>query len=385
MRTLLALLIIIIAVPPAMARVFPCTAGDAECIKTAIAHSNLQPAREDVIELDASTFVFDRQDNGDDINGFTATAVILGNLTIRGQGVSQTTLVRSDALDTPLFRLLHIGPSGRVTIEGLTIRGGAVSPVFFNRGGGVFNQGDLLFQDAEMTENEAWIGGGIHNGLTGTLRLVRSAITDNTADFVGGAVTSLGPTFIDQCLIADNLAESGGGLSFDPAAGRIVIRNSIIAGNIAFRIAGGGAEGVGELDVVNTVFLDNGAGVRGGALNLAGGQVTLRAVALVGNAANNFGGGLFVEAGTVEVRRSTIAHNRVLVGGAGGGIRNVAGTVTLRNSVLAENEAPIGPDCFGTIQVEGRTLVGDPTDCEVQEAPLAVAEGRGPSRPGSED
>jgi len=385
MRMLLPLLVVGFFLSPAQARVFPCTAGDAECIKTAIARSNLQPAREDVIELDASTFVFDRQDNGDDLNGFTATPVIVGNLTIRGQGVSQTTLARSDALDTPLFRLLHIGPSGRVTLEGLTLRGGAVSPVFFNRGGGVFNQGDLLLQDAELTENEAWIGGGIHNGLTGTLRLVQCAITDNTADFVGGAVTSLGPTFIEGCLIADNLAESGGGLSFDPAAGRILIRNSIIAGNIAFRNAGGGAEGVGELDVVNTVFLDNGAGVRGGALNLAGGQLTLRAVAVVGNAANNFGGGIFVEAGTVEVRRSTITHNRVVVGGVGGGIRNVAGTVTLRNSVLADNEAPLGPDCFGTIQVAGRTLVGDPSGCEVQEAPLAVAEGRDPSRPDSLD
>ena len=66
MRTLLALLFMIIAVPPAMARVFPCTAGDAECIKTAIAHSNLDPTRPDVIELDASTFTFDRQDNGDE-------------------------------------------------------------------------------------------------------------------------------------------------------------------------------------------------------------------------------------------------------------------------------------------------------------------------------
>ena len=366
MRMLLPLLVVGFFLSPAQARVFPCTAGDAECIKTAIARSNLQPAREDVIELDASTFTFTRQDNGDDVNGFTATPVILGNLTIRGVGVSQTTLARDDGLDTPLFRLLHIGPSGRVTIEGLTIRGGAVSPVFFNRGGAVFNQGDLLVQDVALVENEAWIGGGLHNGFGGTLRLLRCAITGNTADFVSGGVASLGPTFIDGCLIADNLAESGGGLGFDPAAGRVILRNSIIAGNIAFLNHGGGTDGVGELDVRNTVFLDNGAGVRGGALNLAGGQVTLRDVAMVGNEAVNFGGGIFVEAGTVEVRRSTITHNRLILQGTGGGINNAGGTVTLRNSVLADNAAPIGPDCFGVVQTQGRTLVGDPTGCTVQ-------------------
>jgi predicted outer membrane repeat protein len=368
MRIFLALLVVSLSlVPAAQSRVFPCTAGDTGCILAAIAHSNLQPARQDVIELDGSTFTFTRQDNGNDVDGFTATPVILGNLTIRGVDASQTILARDAALDTPLFRLLHIGPSGRVTLEGLTIQGGAVSPVFFNRGGGIFNEGDLLLQDAAIAENEAWIGGGIHNGLTGTLRLLRCAITGNTADFVAGGVTSLGPTFIDGCLIADNLAESGGGLGFDPNAGKIIVRNSIIAGNVAFFIAGGGAEGVGELDVVNTVFLDNGSGLRGGAISLDNGHLTLRQVAMVGNQAANFGGGIYVTQGTVDIRRSLLANNRVVFGGAGGGIFNVQGDVTLRNSVLAGNTAPVGPDCAGTVQVAGRTLVGDPTGCDVQQ------------------
>jgi hypothetical protein len=363
---LLSLLVVDLWLTPAHARIFPCTAGDAECIKTAIAQSNLQPARQDVIELDASTFVFTRQDNGDNVNGFTATAIILGNLTIRGQGASQTILARDDAEGTPLFRLLHIGASGRVTLAHLTIQGGAVSPVFFNRGGGIFNEGDLLVHDAVITENEAWIGGGIHNGLTGTLRLLRCAITGNTADFVAGGVTSLGPTVIDGCLIADNLAESGAGLGFDPNAGRIVVRNSILAGNVAFLIAGGAAEGVGTLELIDTVILDNEAGLRGGGLSLDNGQLTLRGVALVGNAAANFGGGLYVTQGTVDIGRSIIAHNRVVLGGAGGGILNSAGVVTLQRSVLASNTAPVGPDCAGTLQVQGRTLIGDTTGCDVQ-------------------
>src|SRR4029434_5865869 len=96
------------------ARTVVCTAGDTGCILTAIAQSNLRPEPADVIELDASTFTLDRQDNGDQVNGFTGTPVILGNLTLRGAGGAQTILERSPDPDTPLFRLLHIGPSGRV-------------------------------------------------------------------------------------------------------------------------------------------------------------------------------------------------------------------------------------------------------------------------------
>jgi hypothetical protein len=103
-------------------------------------------------------------------------------------------------------------------------------------------------------------------------------------------------------------------------------------------------------------------------VSLDNGRLTLRQVAMVGNAAANFGGGLYVNQGIVDIRRSTIAHNRIVLGGAGGGIRNVQGTVTLRNSVLAGNTAPEspGPDCAGTIHVAGRTLIGDTTDCTVQ-------------------
>jgi hypothetical protein len=350
----------------AEARIFPCTAGDAECIKTAIAKSNLNPSRQDVIELDASTFRFDRQDNGDQVTGFTATPVIVGTLTLRGVGSSQTILARDEALDTPLFRLLHVGAGGSLRLEGLTLQGGAVSPVFFNRGGCLLNEGTLLAREFVVTRCEAWIGGGIHTARPATQRLSNCAITDNTGDLTAGGVAFAGATEMDGCLLADNLAESGAGFAFDPAAGKIVIRNSIIAGNVAFLVQGGGGEGVGELEVVNTVFLDNGAGLRGGALSLDDGHVTLRQVAMVGNAAANFGGGLYVGTGTVEVRRSTIAHNRVVLGGAGGGILNVAGEVTLRGSVLAGNAAPMGPDCAGALRVEGRTLIGDTSGCDVQ-------------------
>jgi len=366
MRTLLALLFMIIAVPPAMARVFPCTAGDAECIKTAIAHSNLDPTRPDVIELDASTFTFDRQDNGDDVRGFTATPVIVGTLTIRGAGSSQTILARDEAPDTPLFRLLHVGSGGTLRLESLTVQGGAVSPVFFNRGGCLLNEGDLVAHAFVVTRCEAWLGGGIHTARPATQRLSQCAITENTADITAGGVTAAGATEIDGCLLADNLSESGAGFAFDPAAGTIVIRNSIIAGNLAFLNSGGGGEGVGELEAVNTVFLDNSSGARGGALSLDDGHLTLRQVALVGNQTANFGGGIFVNQGTVEVQRSLIANNRVVIGGAGGGIVTGRGTVILRNSVLAGNAAPVGPDCAGTVRVAGRTLVGDARDCDVQ-------------------
>jgi predicted outer membrane repeat protein len=362
----LTLVLVSLYLTPAQARVFPCTAGDTGCIIAAIAKSNLNPDQADVIELDASTFTFERQDNGDQVRGFTATPVIVGTLTIRGASSSQTILERDETPDTPLFRLLHVGAGGTLRFEGLTVQGGAVSPVFFNRGGGILNEGTLVARDFVVTRCEAWIGGGIHTARPATQRLTNCAITENTGDITAGGVAFAGATEMDGCLIADNLAESGAGFAYDPAAGKIVIRNSIIAGNLAFLIQGGGAEGVGELEIVNTVFLDNSSGLRGGAISHDNGQITLRQVAMVGNQAANFGGGIYVIQGTVDIRRSLLANNRVVLGGAGGGIFNSAGVVTLRGSVLAGNEAPASPDCAGTLQVQGRTLIGDTSGCDVQ-------------------
>jgi hypothetical protein len=335
------------------------------CVIAAIAKANLRPEQAHVIELDASTFTFDRPDNGDEVSGFTGTPVIIANLTIRGVGASQTILER--ALDAPLFRLLHIGPAGRVTLEGLTIQGGAVSPVFFTRGGGVFNEGDLLVQDAVIRDNAASIGGGLHDTDEGTLRLLRSAVTDNTADFVCGGVTAGGPTFIDQSLIADNLAESGGGLCFSPLAGTVIVRRSVIAGNLAFLVSGGGVDGGGQLELRQTVLVDNASGLRGGGLNLTSGEVLMQNATCTGNQAEIFGGCAFIEAGTLTARGTLITHNSTGPFGVGGGLfNNQGGTVTLRNSVLSQNTAQKSPDCAGTIHVEGQTLVGDPTDCDVQ-------------------
>jgi hypothetical protein len=293
--------------------------------------------------------------------------VIQVRLTIRGVGASQTVLER--APDAPLFRLLHVGAWGQLTLEHLTLQGGEVSAVFFNRGGGILNEsqdGPLIVQDAVIRQNAAWIGGGVHSQSGATMRLLRTAIEHNTADFVCGGVTASGETLIEDTLIRENLAESGGGFCFDPA-GKVVVRLSIISGNIGFFNAGGGAEGNGDLQIVDVAFLDNDAGVRGGAFNLDAGRVRSRRVAIVGNTAANFGGGLSTIFGTVEASATTIAQNRVrLQGGTGGGVVNEAGTVRLRASVLAGNTAPEGPDCAGTVQVDRRTLVGDATGCDVQ-------------------
>jgi hypothetical protein len=346
------------------ATTFQCGAGDVPCLIAAIAKANSNGDPHNTLRLAAGTFPLVTIDNTPLNDGPNGLPLVTSALTITGQGAGQTIIERQPT--APFFRLLAVAPTGTLTLQSLTLQGGEVDIRLFGRGGGIRNEGRLTIRASVITNNSAWIGGGIDN--LGTLVLTHSALTENFADFVAAGLAAIGPTRIDHSLIADNVAEEESGLGFDPGAGEIVIRHSVISGNIATLNTGGGMGGVGTVTIHKTIFTDNVAGVRGGAINLDNGALTLTQSALIGNVAAHFGGGLFVEAGTVSVQHAAITTNvaGAVFGGVGGGIFNSGGTVELQHSILAENQAPESPDCAGEVTVRGHTLIGDPTGCRIE-------------------
>jgi hypothetical protein len=78
--------------------------------------------------------------------------------------------------------------------------------------------------------------GGIHNGSGGTLSIVNSTISGNTADSIGGGVSNSGTTHLYNVTITNNTAGTGGtgngGGIYNASAVTLTLRNSIIAGNI---------------------------------------------------------------------------------------------------------------------------------------------------------
>ncbi|MGD9858325.1 MAG: choice-of-anchor Q domain-containing protein, partial [Planctomycetaceae bacterium] len=141
---------------------------------------------------------------------------VTSELTITASGGGLTT-IDGGGID----RVLHVGPNGVLTVNGVGIMGGITS----GSGGGVFNDG-------------------------GSVRLVDSTVSGNTAA-AGGGIANAGELIISQSTISGN---SGGGIH-NLGAGSAVITRSTIANNTDTAAAGISNSGIVELD--NTIVAGN--------------------------------------------------------------------------------------------------------------------------------
>jgi predicted outer membrane repeat protein len=186
-------------------------------------------------------------------------------------------------------------------------------------------------------------GGGIRNQI-GTVRLIRSSVTRNTANAGGGGIYVVGGTVLEltDSSVAENVAGTRGG-GIDGATGTVSLAHSSVTGNVAA----------------------NGGGIASGGLTFFPASVTLVDSTVDGNSAVGVpgaGGGLLNELnGTVAIDGSTIADNSAV--GSGGGIRNVGRTLSVSRSVVTGNSALRGAGLdnadffFGALFVGHATLV----------------------------
>src|SRR5262249_47518289 len=124
-------------VQPVQAATFPCAAGDVQCLIIAINHANANLQPQNTILLQAGTYTLTNIDN--DTNGPNGLPSITSTMTIVGAGHNTATITRDpNALG---FRLLHVGASGRLTLQNLTLSNGVG---FFPGGGGLFNNGGVV-------------------------------------------------------------------------------------------------------------------------------------------------------------------------------------------------------------------------------------------------
>jgi hypothetical protein len=142
---------------PVQARTFNCRAGDVACLIASIAQANAQPGQSHEIRLEAGTYTLTAVENTTD--GPNGLPSITTTLTISGDGADFTTIER--VAGAPVFRLVHVAPPGTLTLDGLTLRGGA-GPVSSTtvEGGGIVNSETLTLTDATLTDNDAFNGRG---------------------------------------------------------------------------------------------------------------------------------------------------------------------------------------------------------------------------------
>jgi CSLREA domain-containing protein len=337
---------------------------------------------------------------GDDTNdiitfdaGVSAITLSAGQITItealsiEGGDVTITAGVAS--------RIFEVQGSEFVLLEGLALQGGASTSAtgYPDRGGAIYIPGDaqvdaygVVFSGHVVTGS----GGAVWVSSSGRFTTVDGAFTGNraqgdAADQGGGAVYTDGGDLSFQAdegggtTFTDNRAlgiSGSGGAILNPNGAIVDVIGATFTLNRAQR-AGGAIESVGgSLLIFDAVFDRGNAGTNpgnGGAVHVTGGgggaeisggaatanrgaeggafwvgagtPLTLTDVDVTGNlatgaAADQGGGGIYVDGGTLEVSGGAISDNRAIgTAGSGGGLFVNGGTVTLTGTTVAVNRA----------------------------------------------
>jgi hypothetical protein len=361
--------------PPAHAKTFTCDAGDVDCLIAAITEANAN-GQTNTIRLAAGTYTLTEVDNTTE--GPNGLPSITSPLTITGAG-ADTTIIERQASARAL-RLLYVAATGRLTLNGVTLQGGALGLNILSppeSGGGILNHGTVALTQCTLAHNTAGRdGGGIAN--FGTLTLTNSTLVGNAGGVYfgnggGGGIANFGTlTLTNSTLVGNRVIDnSGGGIA---NGGIMTLTNCSLVDNTSPYGSGGGIANFGTLSLTNCTVARNmaaGFGVSGGGIANSG-TLTLTNATLVDNTVRGGIGGGIANSGTLTLTNATLVDNTADPG-IGGGIHTAYGSATLQNTILALNMAPyaLSPsdDCFGVITSLGTNLLGDAMGCSITPQP----------------
>ncbi len=271
-------------------------------------------------------------------------SVISGSLKIQGPEDAEDLVIEWTTFG--FFRASFVVEAGgRVEFNSISIKNGR-----FRMAGAITNLGETVVDNCLLTENISSDSGVGH----------------------GGAIRNLiGATMlIRKTRIFDNFADSAGAIRND---GEMIVRDSIISGNGVFASAGG-ILNFGEIAIERSTISENrlGGPLQGGGLFNRGTMIVTNST-ISGNTGYfssrpNKGGGIY-NVGILRINNTTFSNNEVgprSAGepGLGGGIYNEdPGRVTLNNSIIANSSG--GAEC---VNVGGKissfnSLIEDSLSC----------------------
>jgi predicted outer membrane repeat protein len=301
-----------------------------------------------------------------DVNG---TSVVVAN-------TSNAPVALDGNLTDRIFSIGRGGAPAQFAISGITMQNGSVpgASIPINSGGALdvaagstANVSDMVFTG----NRAAFAGGAIRN--EGTTNLSNSVVSGNASVIAdGGFANNEGSTArLNNVVISANVANINGGFA---NRGLATLTNVLIAGNLAFGLAGAMANANGaNLTMTNvTISANTSFFLIGGFGNL--GNATLTNVTITGNSAQGDLGGMG-NLGTATLTNVTITDNSG-PGGTGGlasgpearaileplaAILAISGVVipqpgptVVRRSIIANNTP--GGQCSGPITSEGGNL-----------------------------
>jgi hypothetical protein len=302
---------------------FMCSGGNVACLVAAIRSAN-GLAEPSIISLAEGTYTLTAVDN--DTDGPNGLPSVTQTLMIQGTDAQSTIIERM--ANAPNFRLMHVAPTGALTLQRLTMRRGIAPPTAtftVARGGGILNNGGtVIVHHSRLTGNGARgvRGGGMFNN-GGVMILIGSTLAENIASgadpfasaYGAGLATNGGSVTISDSTIVDNqITHIGAGAVAD-------VPGSLIDARPAF------------VQIVNSTI------------------------------ARNVGGGVAAALGQWTIVNSTIAGNDIpLCFACGAAGISAGGAVSIQNTIIAENRSV---DCSGPITSLDHNLIRDPTGCTI--------------------
>ncbi|MBX7104662.1 MAG: right-handed parallel beta-helix repeat-containing protein [Gemmataceae bacterium] len=224
--------------------------------------------------------------------GLTAGELVVNDgVVIQGQSAVNS-VVSQAAASGRVFRVAGPGVF-TVTFDSLTIAGGKITSGGSAQGAGIVALDEnIVISNSVVRDNSTLSSGGgieIHEG--GTLTVINSTISNNTATGI-----------------------NGGGIFINRNAGSATITNSSITGNTATVGSGGGVYSAvgGNIQIIASTLSANSAAINGGGVGITNrGNLTVRNSTVSGNVAAT-GAGISMTAyfqGQALVQNSTVTGN----------------------------------------------------------------------------
>jgi hypothetical protein len=291
------------------------------------------------------------------VNASNAPIVIDGNLTDRvfsiGRGAPAQFAIVGMTIQNGSVPGASIPPNSGGGLDVAAGSAATVNNMVFtgNRaafaGGAIRNEGTVNLTNSVVSGNTAVIAdGGFANNEQATARLTNVAITANAANINGG-FANRGIGVLTNVLIAGNVAFGLAGAMANANGATLTMTNVTVSGNVSFFLIGGFGN-LGNATLTNVTITNNSAiGDLGGMGNL--GTATMTNVTIANNSGPGGTGGL---ATGPEAR--AILEPLAPVLAISGVVIPQPGPTMLRNTLVADN-AP-GAQCSGPITSQGSNL-----------------------------
>ena len=176
---------------------------------------------DDRIVVPSGTYTIAIAGDGEDANA-TGDFDLDSNVHLQGAGAA-TTIIDANGED----RVFEVH-TGTAALTGLTVTQG-----FADNGAGVLNFDDLVIEDCELNGNLSIDdGAGIYNlGVSVVVR--RSVLAGNVSDTLGGGYYGGGPGLFENCTFDGNAAADGGAAYLEVSSGDQRFESCTFAGNTA--------------------------------------------------------------------------------------------------------------------------------------------------------